>query len=217
MVRCIEYYDKCESDGCNWCDKEPETVRTIQEYIKFYKELEILGVPRDATIRGVSETAARPLIRICDENIRQKAIIKCSERLNPNSKGGRGNTKKLTESKVKEILEEVEIELRNERANKIREERAASGIQEPEEKPEISTNVINEEDGESQETIAIQETIAPDEPTEPEEQLTENTITPIEVQIYFNVMEKIQCNEDIPKHRKRMDMMFKNGTLRMVK
>jgi hypothetical protein len=212
MVRCVEYYEKCEKDGCDWCDKDPDTVRTIKRYIEFYKELETLGVPRDATIVGISEGAARPLFGICDERIRQKAIIKCSERLNPKQGAGRRNTKKLTEAKVKEILEEVEIELRNEMTEQIRAERIASGVQEESEEQTTTTEAISNDN--------IKETEEPttsSEPEKPEEQLTDNTITRIEIQIYFNVMEKIGCSEDILKHKKRMDLMIENGTLRVVK
>jgi len=57
-------------------------MKTIDD-INYYseEELESLGVPRDTTIRGVSETAARPLIRNRDEQIRGKALSSISKAL----------------------------------------------------------------------------------------------------------------------------------------
>jgi hypothetical protein len=64
--------------------------------------------------------ALRPLIREKDKQVRERAIIKSKERLNGKIGAGRGNTKALTEKQVKKIIEDVEIEVRNEEIEKIR-------------------------------------------------------------------------------------------------
>jgi len=49
------------------------------------------GIPQETTIVGLPEWSARPLIAIRDEEIKEKAIIKCMERLNGEIGAGRGN------------------------------------------------------------------------------------------------------------------------------
>jgi hypothetical protein len=44
------------------------------------------------------------LIRVQDEQVRERAIIKCSERLIGKIGSGRGNTKTLTEKDIKNII-----------------------------------------------------------------------------------------------------------------
>jgi len=65
---------------------------------------ETKGIPKDKTIVFLPEGSARPLIAIQDEEIKEKAIIKCMERLNGEIGAGRGNTKKLTVGDVAKII-----------------------------------------------------------------------------------------------------------------
>lgn len=125
MTRCVEYYERCERDGCDWCEKEPETVRTIKEYIEFYKEMESLGIPKDSTIRGISETAARPLIRNPDKTVRERAISHIGNALNRKTPQGGQYTTTFTEREVKKIIEKVELEVRKELMAEMQEEPAA--------------------------------------------------------------------------------------------
>lgn len=109
MTRCIEYYEKCEKDGCDWCDKDKETVRTIEEYIKFYKHLEELGVPKNTTIVGVPEGAIRPLIREKDAEIKAKVISSISKSLKSGKHPVTGKFSKnnlFSESEIKSILDQ---------------------------------------------------------------------------------------------------------------
>lgn len=43
-----------------------------------------------------------------------------------------------------------------------------------------------------------------------------NTITQLEINQYFETMKKIMCEEDIPKHKKRIEMMVENKTLLII-
>lgn len=43
-----------------------------------------------------------------------------------------------------------------------------------------------------------------------------NTIMQFEIDLYFEVMVKIGCIEDIQKHTTRMDLMMENKTLLVV-
>lgn len=118
MVRCVEYYDKCEREGCDWCEKDPTTVAEIQEYIKLYKDLEILGVPRTLAIARIPEGAARPLIRNRNEDVRAKALSSISNALESGKHPVTGKflkDKQITVKVVEAVIEDIEIELRNER------------------------------------------------------------------------------------------------------
>ncbi len=107
MSRCIAFYKKCEEEGPDWCEKCPESVRLIENYLDLCSELASRGVPKETTMVGLSERAARPLIAIKDEGIKEKAITKIQERLNGKQGAGRGNKKKLTTGDVKKILQKI--------------------------------------------------------------------------------------------------------------
>jgi len=106
MSRCLEFYQKWEKDP-NWCEKCKDSVRKINRYIDLLDDFETKGIPKDKTIVFLPEGSARALISIQDENIKEKAIIKCMERLNGEIGAGRGNTKKLTVGDVAKIIRTV--------------------------------------------------------------------------------------------------------------
>lgn len=58
-------------------------------------------IAKEFTMVNLPERAARPLFAIRDENIKEKVILKCQERLKGEIGAGRGNTKKLTTGDVK--------------------------------------------------------------------------------------------------------------------
>ena len=103
MTRCIEFYTRWRKDP-NWCHKCKDAVRQINSYIDLVDGLEKHGIPSETTIVALPEWVARPLIAIQDEEIREKAIIKCQERLIGKIGAGRGNTKKLTVDDVEQII-----------------------------------------------------------------------------------------------------------------
>lgn len=230
-MRCVEYYEKCEREGCDWCEKEPETVRVIEEYIKFYKKLESLGIPKATTIVGVSESAARPLIRIQDEQVRERAILSVKNSLESKFKPGKGfigKSNTLTEKNIKEIIEDVEIELRNKEIEEIvaaeNEVEERTGVRnitqeeadmmlglppmDPEEHLEPPTNKSGNVIFSEKEVEKIK--------TEVPKNVVVNTIMQFEIDLYFEIMQKIGCEEDIKKHKKRMSMMMENKTLLVV-
>ena len=226
-MRCVEYYDKCEREGYDWCEKEPETVRTITEYIKLYKQLEILGVPRDTTIRGVSETAARPLIRKRDIKVREKVMLSVSKALESGKHPKTGKflkDRQITMKMVESLVEDAEIAVRNEKMNaeleETRAEEARTGIKnitqdevdsilergkEPEEEPQPTINKQGNRVYSDSEVERVKSDSSPG--------LVIQTIMQFEIDLYFEVMAKILCQEDIPKHRKRVKMMIDNETL----
>lgn len=68
-----------------------------------------------------SELPTKPIIalmRVRDVPVRERAILKCKERLNGKIGAGRGNTKELTETQVKKIIEVAQSEILQELGDK---------------------------------------------------------------------------------------------------
>jgi hypothetical protein len=165
------------------------------------------------------------LIRIKDPVVKERAISSCKNRLNlTNATGGKWH-KTLTEKEVKKIVEDVEIEIRNEKIDKIVAEEEASPIK------EITQEEVDKILGKSEEPDLHQEPellinkqgnrIYTEEEvekikTETPEHIVVITIMQFEIDLYFEIMEKIGCTEDIKKHKKRIDMMIENKTLLVV-
>lgn len=85
MTRCEEFYEKWESVP-NWCEKCPEAVRLINNYLDLVDELARQGVDKDTTNVGFSEGAARPLIREKDAEIKALAISEVAHMLKSQKK-----------------------------------------------------------------------------------------------------------------------------------
>ena len=98
MTRCVEFYTRWKKDP-NWCHKCGDAVRQIESYIDLVDGLEKRGIPQETTIVGLPEGVARPLIAIQDEEIKEKAIIKCMERLNGEIGAGRGDQRKCNSAR----------------------------------------------------------------------------------------------------------------------
>jgi hypothetical protein len=179
-----------------------------------------------------AELPTRPiltLIRIKDEQVRARAISSCKNRLNQtNATGGKWHTS-LTEKEVKKIIEDVEIEVRNEKIEKIvadeEAEEERTGIH------KITQKEVDELMGRNNEpepekdpvpTINKQGNLVHSEEevekikAETPSHIIINTIMQFEIDLYFEVMEKIGCQDDYKKHKKRMDMMIENKTLLIV-
>ena len=206
-------------------------MKTIDD-INYYseEELESLGVPRDTTIRGVSETAARPLIRNRDEQIRGKALSSISKALETGKHPVTGKflkDKQITVKTVESVIEDIEIEIRNEEMKKeiaeIKAEEERTGIHqitrdeadallgitdEPEKEPEP---IINNQGNRVYTDDAVKQI-----KTETPKSIKINTIMQFEIDLYLEVMKKIGCEEDIPKHQKRIKLMIENKTLLVV-
>lgn len=106
MARCADFYKKWERDP-NWCEKCKSAVSQINSYIDLADNLEKRGISKEFTMVNLPERAARPLFAIRDENIKEKVILKCQERLKGEIGAGRGNTKKLTTGDVAKIIRKV--------------------------------------------------------------------------------------------------------------
>ena len=109
MSRCADFYKKWERDP-NWCEKCASSVRQINKYIDLLDSFEERGISKERTIVQLPEGTARPLLAISDPIIKEKAIIKCMERLNGEIGAGRGNTKKLMVGDVAKIIRQVSHE-----------------------------------------------------------------------------------------------------------
>jgi len=158
-----------------------------------------------------SELPTKPiitLIRVQDEQVRERAILHAQNKLNRQTPTGGQHTKTLTEKDIKKIIETAQIEIRNAEVDKLRAEEDAE---------EERTGIKNITQDEINTIVGVADPIKESEPKEPPETTIPHAIiTRKEIDIYFSVMQKILCDEDIPKHRKRMDMMIENKTLVVV-
>jgi hypothetical protein len=115
MVRCADFYAKCEREGPDWCEKCPEAVRLIENYMDLVSELADRGVPKETTNVGLSEWAARPLFSIRDEEKRAKAISSVEKCLKSKKDAGTGRfakKPKVTKSDVEKIINNIDREER---------------------------------------------------------------------------------------------------------
>jgi len=168
------------------------------------------------------------LIRIKDEQVRDRAISSVKKLLNlPKSQDTGRFIKSITEKEVKKIVEDIEIEIRNENIEKIvaeeEKEEERTGIHKiTQDEVDTLLGITDEQAKDPEPTINKQgnpvytddevEKIKADTPPH----IIINTIMQFEIDLYFEVMEKIGCQEDYKKHKKRMDMMIKNKTLFVV-
>jgi len=82
MVRCEEFYERWSVDE-NWCEKCPEAVREINNYIDFISRLETTyGIDKQQAMAGITERAARPLIREKDPEVKERSVLEVANRLN---------------------------------------------------------------------------------------------------------------------------------------
>lgn len=166
------------------------------------------------------------LIRVRDEQVRERAIIKCRERLICKKGAGRGNTKTPTEKDIKKIIEDADIEVRNELTEKLRadkKEAVTNGpvIKEITDKEadhlsKIAPKTTPTSDGDGDEEGEQKKPGKPQEITGSIITTATITITRKEIDIHFDVMRKLSYENDIPKHKKKMDMMIENKMLIIV-
>ncbi len=110
MSRCLEFYEKWAKDP-NWCEKSPEAVRLINNYMKLMDILECRGVSRETTNVGVTEGACRPLFTEKDPNIKEKAILSIKNSLETGKNPITGKfKKKITAGDVKKIIRNLKRE-----------------------------------------------------------------------------------------------------------
>lgn len=110
MSRCVEFYTKWEKDP-NWCEKCPSAVRQINSYMELVDEMERRGISRERTIVQLSETAARPIFSIQDENIKEKVISSVQKSLEFKKDTSNGKFKsRLQNLDVKHIISSVKKE-----------------------------------------------------------------------------------------------------------
>jgi hypothetical protein len=169
------------------------------------------------------------LIRIKDEQVRDRAISSVKKLLNlPKSQETGRFVKSITEKEVKKVIEDIEIEVRNEKIEKevaeteAEEERTGIKTITPE---EVQALLIKNDPGPEKEpepVINKQGNVIHSEDevekikAEMPKNVIVNTIMQFEIDLYFEIMEKLGCVEDIPKHKKRMELMLKNKTLLVV-
>jgi hypothetical protein len=187
---CREHIDEVQEA----CGLSRQAVDEVKQAAKFCVE--------HADFSALPSKPIIALIRVKDEQVKQNAIRHVENALKRETPMGGKYTKTLTEREVKKIIEKAEIEVRNVEIDRLRAERDAE---------EERTGIKNISQDEINTIIGVADEIPKDPPQE--KAVPAATITRKEIDIYFTVMGKIHCEEDIPKHRKRMDMMIANKTL----
>lgn len=105
MTRCADFYAKWQRVG-NFCEKNPRTAEQIDQYLELILDLVDRGIPEERAFAGLPEFAARPLLNIQDEEIRDNAISSVSNALESGKNPITGKfSKKLTSDDVKGIVE----------------------------------------------------------------------------------------------------------------
>jgi len=189
---CREHIDEVQEA----CGLSRQAVDEVKQAAKFCVE--------HADFSALPSKPIIALIRVKDEQVRARAISSVQKSLELPKDNNTGRfIKSITEREVKKIIEKAEIEVRNVEIDRLRAERDAeeerTGIK------TISQDEINTIIGVADEIQKKEDPL--------EKQVPAVTITRKEIDIYFAVMGKIHCEEDIPKHRKRMDMMIANKSL----
>jgi uncharacterized surface protein with fasciclin (FAS1) repeats len=213
-----------------WCRKHiKEVAKACDLSTHAVKEVETVAAFCD-THDAFASMPTRPiitLIRVQDEEVRERAISSCKNLLNQtNATGGKWH-KTLTEKEIKKIIEDAEIEVRNEKVEKIRAEEESeeqrTGIKNITQEEVDKLMGITEEPAKDPEPVINKQgnQIYSDEEVEKIKSETPphiivNTIMQFEIDLYFEVMEKIGCDEDIKKHKNRMNLMIENKTLLVV-
>lgn len=124
MTRCESFYEKWKRCG-NFCEASPETAREIEEYLDFREE---------TGISGISQSAARHLIREKDAEIKARAILAIKKSLETRKELGTGKFAKtndmISEKQVVSTLAERRDEVKSERgaieASKVAEAEAVT-------------------------------------------------------------------------------------------
>lgn len=103
-MRCEAFYEKWKRCG-NFCEKHPDTAEKIDKYLDLVQELADRGVPEERTMGAITERAARPLLAIQDENIRENAISSVQKAIESKKNPITGKfTDKLTSEDVSAIV-----------------------------------------------------------------------------------------------------------------
>jgi len=195
MARCEDFYKKWEGNP-NWCEKCDETVRRIDLYVDLVKEHPPIG--------GISEGATRPLFRIKDEKIRTRAIANIEKALTPRRRDGKAP--KLTTKDVESIINDSGDELRNERTYGSISKDGRVEVDEVRPEPRTEAELNAEIRSEDVRLRALQEPSS----------VIVYTVTQAEIDSYFEVMTKIGCTGDMPRHKSRIKTMLEEGILRIV-
>jgi len=112
MTRCIEFYQKCEREGPDWCGKLPDAVRQIENYLDLCNEIAARGTPKETTFVGLPEGAARPLIKEQNPDVKDKVISSIAKSLNEgrNLVTGEFSKDRITAGDVVKAIQKVRYE-----------------------------------------------------------------------------------------------------------
>ena len=116
---CRENIDKVAEQ----CGLEKTTVYDVKQAARFCVE--------HSAFAECSTHAIRALIRVPDEPVRERAISLAETALMQQTPTGGKKKPNLTEREVRKIISRAELEVRKELADKITEERRASGYTSP--------------------------------------------------------------------------------------
>jgi hypothetical protein len=107
-MRCADFYKKWKRNP-NWCHKCESAVKEINSYIDLADGLEKQGIPQETVFNGLSQWAARPLIAIQDEEIKEKALSSISNALESGKSPitGQFTNKPLDANTVIQVIEKV--------------------------------------------------------------------------------------------------------------
>jgi hypothetical protein len=107
-MRCADFYKKWKRNP-NWCHKCESAIKEINSYIDLADGLEKQGIPQETVFNGLSQWAARPLIAIQDEEIKEKALSSISNALESGKSPitGQFTNKPLDANTVIQVIEKV--------------------------------------------------------------------------------------------------------------
>lgn len=79
MTRCVEFYEKCQREGLDWCKKAPGTVSQIQSYLELINEMgdyaKEFGVEKSVLYKRFPEGTMRSIWGIKDKEVRKATLI----------------------------------------------------------------------------------------------------------------------------------------------
>jgi hypothetical protein len=98
MSRCAAFYQKWRRDP-NWCKKCENEVYRINQYLGLVDEIKEKGTPEDLTFVKLPETAARPILAIQDEEIKENVISSVSNAIKLGKNPITGSLLKLSQQR----------------------------------------------------------------------------------------------------------------------
>jgi hypothetical protein len=140
MTRCKSYYEKCEREGYEWCEKNKATVSRIDSYLNIVNAVTSVGVDKEVVFSNFSEWAARPLFKMENVADRQQIIINIAGMLKKGENVSAAEVNILVQQVERKPLDEIIRKKVADRQQAIQNESAPS--REPAKVCEPSTETV---------------------------------------------------------------------------